>query len=62
MCIRDRGQTSRELREGDDGEITFETRIKLTLSVDHRVIDGAAGAAFLATLKSFLEHPEQLFA
>lgn len=56
------GQASRELREGDDGEITFETRIKLTLSVDHRVIDGAAGAAFLATLKSFLEHPEQLFA
>lgn len=56
------GKASRELREDDDGEIAVETRIKLTLSVDHRVIDGAAGAAFLATLKSLIEEPEQLFA
>ena len=56
------GKASRELREDDDGEIAVETRIKLTLSVDHRVIDGAAGAAFLATLKSLIEEPELLFA
>ena len=36
--------------------------MQLTLSVDHRVIDGAAGAAFLATLKSLIEEPELLFA
>ena len=41
--------------------VAFESRIGLTLSVDHRAIDGAAGAAFLATLKSLIETPEQLF-
>jgi len=42
--------------------IAFESRIALTLSVDHRAIDGAAGAAFLATLKGLIEAPEGLFA
>jgi pyruvate dehydrogenase E2 component (dihydrolipoamide acetyltransferase) len=56
------GAASRQPVElGDDG-IGFETRIALTLSVDHRAIDGAAGARFLATLKSLIEEPEQLFA
>jgi len=32
-------------------------RMKLTLSCDHRVIDGVAGAKFLQTLKQELEHP-----
>lgn len=32
----------------------------LTLSADHRVVDGAVGAAFLATLKQLIEQPEQL--
>jgi pyruvate dehydrogenase E2 component (dihydrolipoamide acetyltransferase) len=32
-------------------------RMKMTLSVDHRVADGAAGARFLQTLRRFLEHP-----
>jgi pyruvate dehydrogenase E2 component (dihydrolipoamide acetyltransferase) len=31
--------------------------MKLTLSCDHRVVDGASGAAFLQTLKSYLENP-----
>lgn len=31
--------------------------LKLTLSCDHRVVDGAVGAAFLQTLKSYLENP-----
>jgi pyruvate dehydrogenase E2 component (dihydrolipoamide acetyltransferase) len=43
------------------GGIAFENRIALTLSVDHRAIDGAAGAAFLATLKGLIEAPEGLF-
>ena len=33
-----------------DGEITIATRISATLSCDHRVIDGAAGARFLQVL------------
>jgi pyruvate dehydrogenase E2 component (dihydrolipoamide acetyltransferase) len=32
----------------------------LTLSVDHRVIDGAVGAAFLATLRQLIETPDSL--
>ncbi len=32
-------------------------RMKMTLSVDHRVADGAMGARFLQTLRRFLEHP-----
>jgi len=31
--------------------------MKVTLSCDHRVIDGASGAAFLQTVKAFLENP-----
>lgn len=35
--------------------------MKLTLSCDHRSVDGASGAAFLQTVKKFLENPIQLF-
>jgi pyruvate dehydrogenase E2 component (dihydrolipoamide acetyltransferase) len=33
---------------------------RMTLSLDHRAIDGATGAAFLATLRRHIEHPEHL--
>jgi pyruvate dehydrogenase E2 component (dihydrolipoamide acetyltransferase) len=36
--------------------------LKLTLSCDHRVVDGAVGAAFLQTLKAFLENPVTMLA
>lgn len=55
------GRARREAVKTEDGGIDFATRISLTLSVDHRAIDGAAGAAFLATLKGLLEDPERLF-
>jgi pyruvate dehydrogenase E2 component (dihydrolipoamide acetyltransferase) len=56
------GQAQRAVCEMADGDIGFATRMALTLSVDHRAIDGAAAAQFLATLKSLIENPEQLFA
>lgn len=56
------GAASRRPVETDSGDIEFASVIPLTLSVDHRAIDGAAGAQFLATLKSFIEEPETLFA
>ncbi len=39
------------------GEVVVQPRMRVTMSCDHRVIDGAQGARFLATLKSFLEEP-----
>jgi pyruvate dehydrogenase E2 component (dihydrolipoamide acetyltransferase) len=40
-----------------EGELAVATVLRLTLSVDHRVVDGAVGAQFLAALKSALEKP-----
>src|SRR5213080_3556482 len=40
-----------------DGQVTARRRMRLTMSCDHRVIDGATGAAFLRTLKQMLENP-----
>src|SRR5690606_24627484 len=40
-----------------DGELVAGKRMKVTLSCDHRVVDGATGAAFLADVKRFLEEP-----
>ena len=40
-----------------DGEVVAGKRMKLTLSCDHRAIDGATGAQFLQTLKGYLEQP-----
>ncbi|MCX7808253.1 MAG: 2-oxo acid dehydrogenase subunit E2, partial [Deltaproteobacteria bacterium] len=41
----------------EKGQILPGKRMKLTLSCDHRVIDGATGARFLAVLKRLLERP-----
>lgn len=40
-----------------DGEVTVRQMMRITMSCDHRVIDGATGAKFLQTLKRFLENP-----
>ena len=40
-----------------DGQVKPGNIMKVTLSCDHRVVDGASGAAFLLTLKSLLEEP-----
>ena len=42
---------------GEGDRIEVRPRMKITLSCDHRAIDGAVGAAFLASLKDALEHP-----
>jgi pyruvate dehydrogenase E2 component (dihydrolipoamide acetyltransferase) len=39
------------------GAVTIRPRMRLTMSCDHRVIDGATGARFLQTLKGMLENP-----
>jgi pyruvate dehydrogenase E2 component (dihydrolipoamide acetyltransferase) len=40
-----------------EGGVTVRRRMRLTMSCDHRVIDGATGARFLKTLKGMLENP-----
>lgn len=43
-----------------NGEIVIGNRMKMTLSCDHRVVDGATGAKFLETLRAILEDPIRL--
>ncbi len=45
-----------------DGQIATATVMSVTLSVDHRVIDGALGAKFLAALTAYLEEPLSMLA
>ncbi len=41
----------------EDGEISVRRRMRVTMSCDHRVIDGATGARFLQTVARMLENP-----
>ena len=40
-----------------DGELEVRRKMKMTMSCDHRVIDGATGARFLQTVTQMLENP-----
>ena len=44
----------------EDGQLTVGKRMKVTLSCDHRLVDGATGARFLDTLRNYLEEPLNL--
>jgi len=44
-----------------EGQIVPGNIMKLTLSCDHRVVDGASGAAFLQSLKAYIENPITMF-
>jgi pyruvate dehydrogenase E2 component (dihydrolipoamide acetyltransferase) len=46
----------------EDGGVEVHRRMRLTLSIDHRALDGATGAGFLAQLKSVLEQPLRILA
>jgi pyruvate dehydrogenase E2 component (dihydrolipoamide acetyltransferase) len=45
-----------------DGGLAIATVMSCTLSVDHRVVDGAVGAEFLSAFKKLVEEPIRLFA
>jgi pyruvate dehydrogenase E2 component (dihydrolipoamide acetyltransferase) len=51
------GAVARRPVEAQDGSVRFESQMTVTLSCDHRVIDGALGAQLLAALKGYLEQP-----
>lgn len=50
----------REIPVVEKGQLAVGKRMRITLSCDHRVIDGALGAQFLATLREVLETPMRL--
>ena len=43
-----------------DGKMLVANMMTVTMSCDHRVVDGATGARFLQTLKAFLEEPSSM--
>jgi pyruvate dehydrogenase E2 component (dihydrolipoamide acetyltransferase) len=46
----------------EEGGVEVHRRMRLTLSIDHRALDGATGARFLAQLKAVLEQPLRILA
>ena len=52
----------REVPVVHEGQIIAGKRLAMTLSCDHRVVDGAIGAAFLAELRKLIEHPLRVLA
>ena len=44
-----------------DGEVRAGRTMALTLSADHRALDGATGATFLRELRAIIEHPDPIF-
>jgi pyruvate dehydrogenase E2 component (dihydrolipoyllysine-residue acetyltransferase) len=51
------GAARRQAVEKDDGGVAFASVLTVTLSCDHRVLDGATGADVLAAVKAFMETP-----
>ena len=51
------GAARRQAVESDDGGVAFVSVMSVTLSCDHRVVDGALGAELLAAFKRFIEQP-----
>jgi pyruvate dehydrogenase E2 component (dihydrolipoamide acetyltransferase) len=51
------GAARRQPTEEEDGTIVFAGVMTVTLSCDHRVVDGALGAGLLASFRGFIENP-----
>jgi pyruvate dehydrogenase E2 component (dihydrolipoamide acetyltransferase) len=51
------GATRRAPVETEDGGVKFISQMTVTVSCDHRVLDGAQGAELLAAFKALIENP-----
>ncbi len=51
------GAARRQAVEREDGGVGFASVMTVTLSCDHRVVDGALGAELLAAFRGFVEQP-----
>lgn len=56
------GRAKPRIVVSESGEPHVATVLRASLSLDHRVIDGVVGAAFLTTVREALERPKELFA
>jgi pyruvate dehydrogenase E2 component (dihydrolipoamide acetyltransferase) len=56
-CILAVGRIKEEVYRNAKGDFDVRNIMKITLSCDHRSVDGAVGAAFMQTLKGYLENP-----
>jgi pyruvate dehydrogenase E2 component (dihydrolipoamide acetyltransferase) len=54
------GAARRQAVEKEDGGVAFASMLSVTLSCDHRVLDGALGAQLLAAIKTLIEMPVSL--
>ena len=54
------GASQRRPVEAADGSVRFESQMTVTLSCDHRVVDGALGAELLAAFKALVENPVRM--
>lgn len=54
------GAAERRPEEGTDGSIRFASKLTVTLSVDHRVVDGAVAGELLAAFRTLVEAPLSL--
>jgi pyruvate dehydrogenase E2 component (dihydrolipoamide acetyltransferase) len=55
------GAAERRPVEAADGSVRFASTITVTLSVDHRAVDGAVGGELLRALRTIIENPISLF-
>lgn len=56
------GTARKQVVVSEDDEAEIRTRMKITGSFDHRVLDGAIGARFMNVVREYLEHPTRLLA
>ncbi len=56
------GSSLPEVVVGEEGEFVVRSRMRVTLSCDHRTVDGALGARFLGEVRRLLESPLELLA
>ncbi len=54
------GTAKKQVVVGDDDEVEIRTKMKITGSFDHRVVDGAVGARFVNAVRGYLENPTRM--
>jgi pyruvate dehydrogenase E2 component (dihydrolipoamide acetyltransferase) len=54
------GTARKKVVVGEDDELEIRSRMNVTASFDHRVVDGAVGAEFINRVRAYLENPSRL--